>query len=120
MRIIGFFIFWISVATTFAEEARSIFKDKFGNGVDKEKLRQGDIQFTEIPNILLAAMNNLLSFVGYISLLTIMVGALMYIFGGVSEEMKSKGKEAIKVALIWALVSWTGWLIVNFVLDNFI
>gem|GEM_PF-1318547 len=101
MRIIGFFIFWISVGTTFAaEKKRSIFEDNFGNGVGEKKLRQGDIQFTEIPGILLAVMNNLLSFVGYISLLTIMVGSLMYIFGGVSEEMKTKGKEAIKVALI--------------------
>lgn len=43
----------------------------------------------------------------------------MYVFGGVSETMKSKGKEAIKLALIGAVVSWSGWLIVNFIIDNF-
>ncbi len=42
----------------------------------------------------------------------------MYVFGGVSEEMKSKGKEAIKISLIGAVVSWSGWLIINFFIDN--
>jgi hypothetical protein len=45
--------------------------------------------------------------VGYISLGVVLIGALMYTFGGVSEEMKSKGKEAIKIALMGAVVSWT-------------
>jgi hypothetical protein len=67
----------------------------------------------------MAITNNLLSFVGYISLVTILVGSLMYVMGWVSEEMKSKGKEAVKVALMGAVVSWTGWLVVNFMLDNF-
>lgn len=43
----------------------------------------------------------------------------MYVFAGVNEEFKSRGKQAIKVALIGAVVSWSGWLIVNFLLDNF-
>jgi len=42
----------------------------------------------------------------------------MYIFGGVNEEFKSTGKTAIKLALIGAIVSWSSWLIVNFVIDN--
>lgn len=39
-------------------------------------------------------------------------------FGGVNEEAKSKGKEAIKLAIIGAVVSWSAWLVVNFVIDN--
>jgi hypothetical protein len=119
MRIIGFLIFWIYSWIAFAQGARSIFEDKFGNGVTNEQLRQGNISFSQIPSVLVAITNNLLSFVGYISLGVILVWALMYVLGGASEEMKSRGKEAIKVALIGAVVSWSGWLIVNFVLDNF-
>ena len=119
MRLSGFLFFWASIAITWAEDQRSIFEDEHGNGVTNDQLRQGNITFDEIPGVIVAITNNLLSFVGYISLGVILIGALMYVFGGVSEEMKSKGKEAIKVAIIGAVISWSGWLIVNFVLDNF-
>lgn len=52
------------------------------------------------------------------SLGVILMGALMYVFGGVNEEAKAKGKEAIKVALAGAIIAWSGWIIVNFILDN--
>lgn len=104
---------------SWAQSQRSIFQDKFGNGIDNTRLRQGNISFSEIPGVIVAVTNNLLSFVWYISLGVILIGALMYVFGWVSEEMKSKGKEAIKVALMGAIVSWSGWLIVNFLIDNF-
>ncbi len=119
MRLIGFLFFWTSIGITWAQGQRSIFEDEFGNGVTNDQLRQGNISFSQIPGVLVAITNNLLSFVGYISLGAILIGSLMYVFGGVSEEMKSNGKNAIKVALVGAVVSWSGWLIVNFVLDNF-
>jgi len=43
----------------------------------------------------------------------------MYVFAGINEEYKSKGKEAIKLALIGAVISWSAWLIINFLIDNF-
>ncbi len=97
---------------------RSFFQDSGGGGVSNAQLRQGSVDFSEIPGVIVAMTNNLLSFVAYISLGVILIGALMYVFGGVNEEMKSKGKEAIKIALIGAVVSWTGWLIINFFIDN--
>lgn len=119
MRIIGFLYFWMSIGAAWAQNSRSLFQDKQGNGVSNAQLRQGNISFKEIPGVIVAITNNLLSFVAYISLGVILIGALMYVFGGVSEEMKSKGKEAIKMALIGAVISWSGWIIVNFVFDNF-
>ena len=118
MRIIGFIFFWMISALSTAHAWRSIFQDTEWNGIDNARLRQGNISFSEIPSVIVAITNNLLSFVGYISLGVILIGALMYVFGGVNEEMKSKGKEAIKVALIGAVVSWSGWLIINFFIDN--
>lgn len=56
-----------SLDTAFAE-TRSIFRDSFGNGISNKQLRQGNIEFSQIPNIIVAITNNLLSFVGYISL----------------------------------------------------
>lgn len=119
MRIIGILSLWMITGISWAQAQRSIFQDKFWNGIDNTRLRQGNIAFSEIPGVIVAITNNLLSFVGYISLGAILIGSLMYVFGWVSEEMKSKGKEAIKVALIGAVVSWSGWLIVNFLIDNF-
>lgn len=118
MRIIGIFFLWAVTGTSWVHAQRSFFQDKYGNGIDNARLRQGNIAFSEIPGVIVAMTNNLLSFVGYISLGVILIGALMYVFGGVSEEMKSKGKEAIKISLIGAVVSWSGWLIINFFIDN--
>ncbi len=120
MRYLTYFFFlWFSLLTKVLAEGRSIFEDDYGNGVTNDELRQGNISFSEIPEIILAVTNNLLSFVGYISLWTLLIGALMYVFWWVGEENKAKGKEAMKLALIGAVVSWSAWLIVNFVLDNF-
>ncbi|MBP6921376.1 hypothetical protein KBB89_02410 [Candidatus Gracilibacteria bacterium] len=118
MRIISIIFLWIVTSTSWVHAQQSIFQDDYGNGVDNGRLRQGNIAFSEVPGVLVAITNNLLSFVGYISLGVILIGALMYVLGGVNEKMKSKGKEAIKIALIGAVVSWTGWLIINFFIDN--
>ena len=71
-----------------------------------------------MPGVIIAVTNNLLGYAGYVSLGVILMGALMYVFGGVNEEAKASGKEAIKVALTGAIIAWSGWLIVNFILDN--
>lgn len=118
MRTIGFIFIWMTTAFSTVYAQRSLFQDKYWNGIDNARLRQGNISFSEIPSVIVAITNNLLSFVGYISLGVILIGALMYVLGGVNEEMKSKGKEAIKIALIGAVVSWSGWLIINFFIDN--
>ena len=60
--------------------ARSIFEDEFGNGVTNEELRKGNMTLEQVPNIILAMTNNLLSFVGYISLGVIIIGGLLYTF----------------------------------------
>jgi hypothetical protein len=115
---LGYIFFYLHVSLTFAE-SRSILKDNYDNGLDNQKLREGSMKFEDIPGVLLAVTNNLLSFVAYLSLFVIIVGGLMYILGGVQEEIKSKGKQAVQVALIGAVVSWAWWIIVNFVFDNF-
>lgn len=60
--------------------ARSIFQDKFGNGLGDDQLRQGNISMGQIPGTIVAVINNLLSYVGYISLAVILIGALFYTF----------------------------------------
>lgn len=111
-------LYWI-LPTLVLAQGRSIFLDSEGNGIKNENLRKWDMKFEDIPWAILAIINNLLSFVAYFSLFVIIVGGLMYILWGVKEDMKTKGKQAVQVALIWAVVSWSGWIIVNFVFDNF-
>lgn len=117
MRLIPIILSFFWTAVTYAQ-ARSIFEDKYGNGVSFEQLRTGNIRITEIPGVIIAVTNNLLSYAGYVSLGVILMGSLMYVLGGVNEEAKAKGKEAIKVALAGAIIAWSGWVMVNFVLDN--
>ena len=81
-------------------------------------MRQGDITLEQVPCIIVNVINNLLAFVGYISLGIIIIGGLLYTFGGVNEEWKSKGKDAVKMALFGAVVSWSAWMVVNLWLDN--
>lgn len=73
MRIIGLLLFWITTGISWAQGQRSIFEDEFGNGVTNDQLRQGNISFSQIPSVLIAITNNLLSFVGYISLGVILI-----------------------------------------------
>ena len=61
-------------------DARSIFLDKYGNGVTNTQLRTGNIRITEVPGVIVAVTNNLLSYAGYVSLGVILMGALMYVF----------------------------------------
>jgi len=68
MRLIGLLFFWASIGLTWAQGQRSIFQDEFDNGVSNGDLRQGSISLSQIPGVLVAITNNLLSFVGYISL----------------------------------------------------
>lgn len=117
MRLI-YILISLSLSSNAVFAARSIFQDEQGHGVSNQALRQGNISMQQIPGIIVAITNNLLKFVGYISLAVVVAGAMIYVFSGVNEEAKSKGKEAIKMALFGAVVSWSGWFLVNFLIDN--
>jgi hypothetical protein len=81
MRLIYRFIPFLYSFTAFAADSnRSIFQDDNGHGVSNSDLRQGNISMTQIPGIIVAITNNLLKFVGYISLGVILIGALLYVF----------------------------------------
>ncbi|MFA6080109.1 MAG: hypothetical protein WC753_01350 [Candidatus Gracilibacteria bacterium] len=115
MRIVA--IFFLLITKISLAAPKSIFEG--GNcGVGTDQLRTGNISFTQIPCIIISITNNILALVGYISLGVILIGALMYVFGGINEEYKSKGKEAFMAAILGAMLSWSAWLIINFLIDN--
>lgn len=116
MRIV--YILLSFLLSTDVLAARSIFQDDQGHGLSNQTLRQGNISMQQIPGVIVAITNNLLKFVGYISLAVVLAGSMIYVFAGVNEEAKSKGKETIKMALFGAVVSWSGWFLVNFLIDN--
>ena len=97
--------------------ARSFLEDSHGNGLDDDALRAGDVSLEDIPSTILALTNNLLELVGYLSIAMIVVGAIVYVFSGISGD-KSKGQNIIFFAIIGALVSWSSWFLINFVIDN--
>jgi len=68
MRIIYRFLPLFFSITAFADSNRSIFQDENGHGVSNATLRQGNISMQQIPGIIIAITDNLLKFVGYISL----------------------------------------------------
>ncbi len=112
MRLIALF-FLIASRISFAA---SILE--WGGCITENQIRTGDISFDKLPCIIIGIASTLLSFVGYISLGIILLWGLYYIFWGVSESAKETGKTAVKMAFIGALISWSSWVIVNFILDN--
>lgn len=115
MRIVAILFLFIAKISLAASAPKSILE---GSCVSSKELRTWNLHFDDIPCIIINITNNALALVGYISLVVILIWALMYVFGGVNEEFKSKGKEAIKVAIIGAIISWSSWLIINFLIDN--
>jgi hypothetical protein len=81
-------------------------------------IRNGDVSFNDIPNIIVGATSFILWFSATISMLMIIVWALkMQIWRAVSNE-HAKGKEAIKYWILWFILSITAYLIMNIVVNN--
>lgn len=87
-------------------------------GVDNSDLRNGNIGFESIPGMILSVTNFLLGFVGTISMIMIIYGAVRIGYGAVADD-KEAGKKIVTAWIVGFVISVSGWFIINFVIDNF-
>ena len=55
---------------------------------------------------------------GTVAIFFILVGAVTYVFGGLFDKAKEFGKDAMRYAIYGALIAWSAWFMVNFLIDN--
>lgn len=87
-------------------------------GVSDSSLRDGDVSFGTIPAIILNVTNFLLSFVGTISMIMIIYGAVRMGYGAVAND-KEVGKKIISAGIFGFIIAVSGWFIINLIIDNF-
>lgn len=83
----------------------------------KDKLRNGNLNFEDIPNIIQTATSILLGFTGTISMIMIIIGGFKYALGSIEGD-KTKGKDTIIYGISGFVVSAAAWFIIKLVLDN--
>lgn len=87
-------------------------------GVGNNDLREGNISFDTIPGVILSVTNFLLGFVGTVSMIMIIYGAVRIGYGAVMDD-KEAGKKIVSAGIIGFVISVSGWFVINFVIDNF-
>lgn len=79
-------------------------------------IKTGRISLQMIPYFMVYIINFALGLVGLVSVLFIVVGGYYYVFGGLTEGSKDKGKKAIEFALMGMAVALLAWTIVNVII----
>jgi hypothetical protein len=87
-------------------------------GIGDGNLRSGNVDFGTIPLLIVSVTNYLLGFVGTISMMMIIYGAVRMGFGVVTGD-KEIGKKIIAAGIIGFVIAVSGWFIVNLIIDNF-
>ena len=72
----------------------------FAGAVSTDQLRNGNISFNDIPQMIQVATSFLLGFSATIAMIMIIVGALKLSLGSVNKQDKSKAKETITWGII--------------------
>lgn len=89
-------------------------------GVSSQKLREGDISFSDIPAMIHFATNFVLGFAATAAVVAIIWGAVQMAYGAgaFGKDGKQKGKDAIQMGIVGFLVSVCAWLMVRLVVNN--
>jgi Type IV secretion system pilin len=87
-------------------------------GIGDSNLRNGNVDFGTIPLLIVSVTNYLMGFVGTVSMMMIIYGAVRMGFGVVTGD-KEIGKKVIAAGIIGFVIAVSGWFIVNLIIDNF-
>jgi hypothetical protein len=93
----------------------------FNGAVSSSKLRNGDITFDDIPNMIVAVTEWVLGLAATIAVFAIIFGALKLTLGSGAlggSDGKTDAKNALQYGITGFVVAVSGWLIVQFVLSN--
>lgn len=88
--------------------------------MDEEKLKTGNITFSDIPKAIQNVTSFILWFASTIAMVMIIVWALRYSLWSVewSSPNKQKANDTIKYWITWMIISVSAWFIVNVIIKN--
>lgn len=81
-------------------------------------LRNWEISFWDIPDIITNAISFLMLFAATISVIFIIIWAYKILFGSISQD-KTKWRDTILMAIWGFIIASLAWFIIKLVLDNF-
>ena len=118
---------WFYTTVAFLSiSSQSVFADSnagvFDGGVTSTQLRSGNITFSDIPKMILAATNFILEISSVAAFVVILIGAFKWALAGTSalgggEAATSHAKDTIKYGLIGFVITSCAWLIVRFIFN---
>ncbi|MDD5377489.1 MAG: hypothetical protein PHH16_05265 [Candidatus Gracilibacteria bacterium] len=87
-------------------------------GVSSDKIREGNIGFSDIPKIINYATTFILGFAATVSVIMIIYGAFQMALFGLTSQEKKKGAETITHGIIGFVIAVSSWFIINMVMSN--
>lgn len=114
------FYTFVTLATSFLSQ--HVFADDnagiLGGIGDSDKLRSGDVSFSDIPKIISYATTFVLGFAATVSVIMIIYGAFQMALFGLTSQEKKKGAETIQHGIIGFVITVSAWFIINIVMSN--
>lgn len=88
--------------------------------IDDEKLKQGDVTFSDIPKAIQSIISFILGFAATIAMIMIIVWALKYSLWSVewNSPNKTKAMDTIKYGIMWFIIAISSWFIINLIVNN--
>lgn len=114
------FYLFVTILTSFLSEYVFAADANSGilGGVSSNKLREGDIGFSDIPKVISYATTFILGFAATVSVIMIIYGAFQMSLFGLTSQEKKKGAETIQHGIIGFVIAVSSWFIVNTVMSN--
>lgn len=89
-----------------------------GGWVTWNRLREGNIGFSEIPGMIKYATDFILGFAATIAVIMIIYGAFQMSLMGLTAEDKKQGSSTIQHGIIGFVVAVSAWFIINVIIAN--
>lgn len=102
--------------SAFADASAGIFDGSHGS-VTSTKLKNGDISFNDIPNMIMNATDFFLAFAGTVSVTMIIYGAFRLALGSIESD-KDTAKKIITASLIGFVLAVSSWAIIKLIMTN--
>ncbi|MDD2565341.1 MAG: hypothetical protein PHZ26_00715 [Candidatus Gracilibacteria bacterium] len=89
-------------------------------GIADDKLKNGDVSFSDIPKSIQYATGFILKFAATIAVIAIIIGGLKYSLGSVegSSPNKQKANDTIKYGIMGFVIAVSSWYIINLIVNN--
>lgn len=87
------------------------------SSVSADRLRNGDIGFDDIPNMINSATSFFLGLAASVAMIVIIYGALKMSFASF-ENAKEQGKKAVTYGITGFIIAISAWLIVQMAISN--